>query len=1347
MNEPGQLEDRLIGRNALSIRVRWLALAGFLSLAVSTYAWQGMPAQIGPLLMICGLFAAENLIYEAHLLYVRAHGRLRYSKAFTEWQSLPDLALLALVVHFTGGIDSPYFYLSLLSLLMSGGLIQQPGVVLALATVSTSLTSLVVFAELGGIIPYHPFAPGTLGEPYAPMGYVALSLGVYAVMMFVTAFGMVFLSQLLRRRAQELHESESRYRDLVENIGDMVFTMDTEGRLTFVNHTVEARTGYSAKDLLGKPVSAFLAPESLGVFQEASERGFGKGLPVRGLRVVGLSKEGRRFHLEVNMSRIRRHRRVVGARGVARDITDRKAMEDELGQRLSDIASLYQASTQLSASLSVEETLQEVVRQAIAVTHGVWASVILVDGEGRPELYSAVGDAPKLAPNQAMRPNGVSAQVIASREPVIFPSTKAAADRLNPMIPNTDDRAAICLPLLAKGHAMGAMWVNYGQPRQFSSNDVQLLQTFADQIASAIGNARLYAREQHRARLLEAVSTVGREAVSSLDLHTLLARTVSMLNQGLGYPFAAILLLDERTSELVVRSSASSFATVMPDMYRQPVAVGLGGQAAREGMTVMVDEVRANPNYLAFFPETRCELDIPLKFGGTVLGVMGMQSDRPHFFPAEDVGVLETLADQIAIAINNARLYQEVADRAQATTIIQEASMAMTATLTSDQVLETAIRAAMRVASAEISSIYLVTEGQPAYEKAILDSAGRLTRSFQTRSRRGLGLTGLIEKERRPIVIEDTSVDDRVAFLGLRESGIVSSAGVPMMVGDAVLGVLYASSYRKGGITAQHAQSLSILANSAAVALANARSFMERERTLEELSALNQIAQAIGSAMELEQVLVVIREQVGRLIDNDNFFIALYDESEDTVSFVLAFEDGKLVSWAPRRGGQGLTEYVIRSRQPLLIRGNLQGELDRRGVKMLITGWEPQGWLGVPLLLRDKVVGVMAAQSKQPDRFDETHQRILVAIGSQAAIAIEKARLLQDAVQKTTQLSSLYEVGKRTSALMTDADSLLPWIAEEAARLLQADAAGFRILENGQLVLGGSSANAVEIMSDVPVPVGESLSGRIVTSNQPIVSYDLSADPRDSLERRQEAARKGYTGFLGIPLRLRGQAVGVLNVYTKSARQWSQADIDLLLAFADQAVIAIENTRLYQALSDQAHRDSLTQVYNHGYLLESLQRLVDEGETPVSMIMLDVDHFKEYNDRYGHVSGDLVLKGIVQAIRQNIHKEDVVGRWGGEEFGVLLPRTDTTKAQVVAERIRQTLSNMPLADASGQTVLKPTVSQGIATYPDSAASGEDLVNKADAALYAAKTGGRDRISTTDASLGEQAPPEPPGPME
>ena len=387
---------------------------------------------------------------------------------------------------------------------------------------------------------------------------------------------------------------------------------------------------------------------------------------------------------------------------------------------------------------------------------------------------------------------------------------------------------------------------------------------------------------------------------------------------------------------------------------------------------------------------------------------------------------------------------------------------------------------------------------------------------------------------------------------------LYASAGVPMVAGGQATGVLFATRYNKPSFQPQQTESLCILANAAAVALANARLQADRERALAELSALNQIAQAINSVLELDQVLTVIREQVGRLIENDNFYIALYNEAEATVTFPLAYEDGHRVEWPERTGGNGTTEYVIRTRAPFLVRGDLRSALEARDINMLVNGWEPRSWLGVPLLVRDRVVGIMAVQSKHPDRFDESHQAILMSVGAQAGIALEKARLYQD-------------------------------------------------------------------------------------------------------------------------------------------------------------------------LTEQARRDSLTQVYNHGYFLECLHDFVAEEATPLSLIMLDIDHFKKYNDHYGHVSGDLVLKAIVQAISRHIHKEDVVGRWGGEEFGILMARTDSPRARIVAERIRETLATTTLTDVTGKTVLQPTVSQGIATYPDIATSGDDLVGRADAALYWAKAAGRDQI--------------------
>jgi diguanylate cyclase (GGDEF)-like protein len=126
--------------------------------------------------------------------------------------------------------------------------------------------------------------------------------------------------------------------------------------------------------------------------------------------------------------------------------------------------------------------------------------------------------------------------------------------------------------------------------------------------------------------------------------------------------------------------------------------------------------------------------------------------------------------------------------------------------------------------------------------------------------------------------------------------------------------------------------------------------------------------------------------------------------------------------------------------------------------------------------------------------------------------------------------------------------------------------------------------------------------------------------------------------------------------------------------------------------------------------------------------MLDIDHFKLYNDTYGHIVGDEVLRLTVQAIRSHIKKTDTVGRWGGEEFGIVLPNATITQANFVANRIRRTLSELPLFDVKGQTVPKPTISQGIANLPDHTSDADKLVIIADRALYRAKDRGRDQVA-------------------
>jgi diguanylate cyclase (GGDEF)-like protein len=204
---------------------------------------------------------------------------------------------------------------------------------------------------------------------------------------------------------------------------------------------------------------------------------------------------------------------------------------------------------------------------------------------------------------------------------------------------------------------------------------------------------------------------------------------------------------------------------------------------------------------------------------------------------------------------------------------------------------------------------------------------------------------------------------------------------------------------------------------------------------------------------------------------------------------------------------------------------------------------------------------------------------------------------------------------------------------------------------------------------------------------------------------------------------------------------FDQDDLELLENMAQQTALVIDNAYRYAEVERLSRLDSLTQVYNHGQFLAYLEEMVQYSsvsKSPLSLIMLDIDYFKQYNDNYGHLAGDQALTLLVSALRQSVRSRDLLGRWGGEEFAILLPETNGFQAMQVAERIRLNLRTLTITTQNGESIPMPTVSQGIAIY-DEASSGEKLVDLADQRLYLAKARGRNQIEPQDADWSQASP--------
>jgi diguanylate cyclase (GGDEF)-like protein len=256
----------------------------------------------------------------------------------------------------------------------------------------------------------------------------------------------------------------------------------------------------------------------------------------------------------------------------------------------------------------------------------------------------------------------------------------------------------------------------------------------------------------------------------------------------------------------------------------------------------------------------------------------------------------------------------------------------------------------------------------------------------------------------------------------------------------------------------------------------------------------------------------------------------------------------------------------------------------------------------------------------------------------------------------------------------------------------------------------------------------EGLSGVVLRSGRPVLSLKGLTDDRES-EQVQQRRRDQAGSILVVPIQSQGTMLGTLTaINAPDEKDFSHSDMELLATLASQAAIAIERAFLLAELQHRAAVDSLTQLLNRRSWFEQSQRLAAMAERsgrPLAVILLDADHFKHVNDSYGHDVGDMVLQAMSRVLQHTVRRSDLVGRYGGEEFVVLLPETDAPTALQIAERMRQTVASQPVVANEQQLTI--TVSLGVATAQGKTLDLTALLMQADRALYAAKHAGRNCV--------------------
>ena len=269
-----------------------------------------------------------------------------------------------------------------------------------------------------------------------------------------------------------------------------------------------------------------------------------------------------------------------------------------------------------------------------------------------------------------------------------------------------------------------------------------------------------------------------------------------------------------------------------------------------------------------------------------------------------------------------------------------------------------------------------------------------------------------------------------------------------------------------------------------------------------------------------------------------------------------------------------------------------------------------------------------------------------------------------------------------------------------------------------------------EYFKDMTVPIEGTLAGWVIKNKKELFLPDLRNDVRlEGVERFIIGREKTSLSWMGVSMNS-SNVNGVIGLASYQPNAFDQADMELLSNLAQHITLALENSIRHAQVEEQARLDSLTGVYNHGYYLKRLTQQAEDvlaSNLPLSLIMLDIDYFKQYNDTYGHLVGDKILNSLCTAIQHNIKQSDAVGRWGGEEFIISLPGATGEQAMQVAKRVSETMMSLRVEDRDQRTVPVPTVSQGIAVFPHEADEIYRLIDLADRRLYVAKERGRNQI--------------------
>lgn len=483
---------------------------------------------------------------------------------------------------------------------------------------------------------------------------------------------------------------------------------------------------------------------------------------------------------------------------------------------------------------------------------------------------------------------------------------------------------------------------------------------------------------------------------------------------------------------------------------------------------------------------------------------------------------------------------------------------------------------------------------------------------------------------------------------------------------------------------------------------------------MQKIAVLYDAGQAVLSTFDLDEVLQRILGIARDYFHLQNVAILLIDKEAHQLCV------RSQIGWDPGTDSlrlewhEGLTGAAVLRKQPVYVPDV------SRDSRYVCSAKSTRSELAIPLMLRDEVVGILDCQSDQLNHFDRETIDLLTLFSTHAGIALQNAHLYTLEQRRARQLEAINTIAQQSTAVM-DLQDLLARVCSVIQRAFQVAHVSLCLREEGELMV---RAHAGSLTPCLP-PGGRLPShcepwSRVLASGEAVVEKDLTATPV-ALRLFEETASR-----MTIPMISFGQTLGVLTLHSSERNAFRDSEPGSLEAVADICASSIQNAHYVERIRQLSYLDGLTGIFNRRFfelrISEEIER-ARRSKTGMAMVMADIDQFKKLNDEFGHLLGDEVLRQVSSMFHQQLRKIDVVCRYGGEEFAILLTNTNAQHALGVADKLRRLVEGWQFPGVP-RTV---TISAGVAAFPDHGLNRDELVHAADMGLYAAKQAGRNRV--------------------